>query len=77
MSGYLQELLFSSDAGVGHFFDQNYILDAGNTNDVAQFATTLRLNITADERVEVLDYLHYGGGMISRQARIPVCQRTL
>ncbi|MEA3213247.1 MAG: hypothetical protein QOE70_6304 [Chthoniobacter sp.] len=39
-----------------HFQDR-YILDAGNVDDVADFATELRLDITEEERGTVLDYI--------------------
>ncbi|MEA3210777.1 MAG: hypothetical protein QOE70_3834 [Chthoniobacter sp.] len=39
-----------------HFHDR-YILDAGDVNDVAAFATELRLEITEEERGTVLDYI--------------------
>jgi predicted DNA-binding protein len=39
-----------------HFKDR-YVLDAGNVGDVADFATSLRLDINDEERDNVLDYI--------------------
>jgi anionic cell wall polymer biosynthesis LytR-Cps2A-Psr (LCP) family protein len=38
-------------------FRTNYVLKAGGTKDVAEFAQSLRLNITETECAAVLDYI--------------------
>ena len=43
-----------------HFKD-HYILDAGNVNEVADFATALRLRISEQEQDDVLDYMAQKG----------------
>jgi hypothetical protein len=44
-------------ATLENHFQDRYILDAGDVNDVAAFATELRLDITEGERGTVLDYI--------------------
>ena len=52
----LDDTNYALDALESHFHDA-LLVNAGNVADVSSFATQLRLNITVEERFNVLDHM--------------------